>query len=130
MWTRAEEGRSRKRYLAVMQDCEDYAGYSDEHITKLINSGAVMWYWEGMGFELALSYRIRDGKAKIVNGVPSRAGTGENWCKTMIAKIREEMDNLGIQKFYAKQLDRYKSDHMKEFAEYIDRVCWEVKEQA
>lgn len=128
-WFRAEKGRNRQRFVNVLKRCEDYVDQtSDQVIDRLIASGAILWYWSGRGFELALAYRTKDDKTKIVIGVPSPEGEGEEWCKCMIKKLRREFDRNGIDDFYATQLPQYKSDHMQEFAEYIDRICWEVDE--
>lgn len=126
-WKRAERGRGRVGFVSVLTRCEDYITQAnDTVIDKLIDSGAKLWYWQGDGFELALAYRTKDGRTKVVVGVPSPEGEPEEWCKCMIRKLRQEFDEAGVTDFYATQLEEYNSDHMQEFAEYIDRICPEV----
>jgi len=130
MWSRAEIGQSRADFLQLLQNCKDYDHETDESMTRLVESNCVLWYWSSKDLDLALAYRVsKDGKsAKVVVGVPSKRGKAEDCCKIMIEKGRVEMDLLGIKDFYATTLESYVEDFMEEFAEYIDRVCWEVKE--
>jgi len=127
-WLRAEKGINNIRFKAVLEECEDYIEHIDELMPKLQREDHVMWYWSSRNFRLALCYKItRDGThARIVVGVPSPEGNPSDWCKTMIQKLRVELDTLGITEWSATQAPEYKSEHMADFADFIDRICHEV----
>jgi|TARA_R110002096_G_scaffold55026_13_gene141637 hypothetical protein len=129
MWTRAETGTSNDAFKQVLLDCEDYADLVNGLIPKLSRPDRVMWYWENSEFRLALCYRVDEDKsnAHIVVGVPSPEGQPTQWCRTMITKLRVEMDKLGIDEWTANQLEEYKSEHMKDFADFVGRVCHEFQ---
>lgn len=126
-WTRAETGQANADFRQVLTECEDYAPHVDKVMQNIQRDDCVMWYWSGRGFRLALCYRISPGDCLILVGVPSPEGTPRKWCSTMITKLRQELDALGIEDWRAKQQDEYASEHMADFADGIDRYCHEVE---
>lgn len=130
-WTRVNRrnAANRAKYLNNLKRCTDYAGNDTEEILdKVIASGCEVWYWTGRGCEISLAIRINrnEGTAKIVTGVPSPEGEPEDWCEIMISQIRKRLDRRNIETFSAVFKESYNDDHINEFCEYIDRVCWEV----
>jgi len=127
MWFRAENGRANADFAQVLRECADYVAHVDDLMPRLQRPGCVMWLWRSPVFRLALCYRVSSDQtaAHIVVGVPGPEGLVAQWCKTMIGKLRAELDALGIAEWTANQSSAYESEHMAAFADGIDRFCHE-----
>jgi len=128
-WRRAETGEANDAFRRILEQCEDYADNVAELMQRLPRPDRFMWVWESPEYRLALCYRVWEDRSacQIIIGVPSPEGRPADWCKTMIRKLRRELDALGVTDWSAGQLDEYKSEHMAEFADHVDRVCHEVE---
>jgi len=130
MWQRAETGAANDAFRQILSECEDYAPTLDDLMQRLPRPNRYMWVWQSQDYRLALCYRVSDDRSHchIIIGVPSPEGEPAQWCKTMIRKLRTELDALGVAEWSAGQLDQYQSEHMADFADQIDRVCHEVED--
>ena len=130
MWIDAKSGKANEGFRQVLMECEEYAPYIDHVMTKLSEPDYYMWYWEGQGFRLALSYKIDEHNVAYIRVcIPAPEGNVNQWSITFLNKLRVELDALGVDEWRSREVENYQSDHVREFTDSVNRISHEYQSE-